>query len=155
MTIGVFPPIGVETSVPLGIEQGGTGATTAANARTNLGLGTLATQNANAVAITGGTVTGATTLDISAPLIARTIASPPLWRRLLPGSGPSSAWGRTALTFWRTAPRPVSSSGRWASARPQRETNFRLRIDVDKSDQVRHQIPPQRQRYRRRATRHL
>lgn len=37
------------------IDQGGTGATTAAGARTNLGLGTMALQNANAVAITGGT----------------------------------------------------------------------------------------------------
>jgi hypothetical protein len=37
------------------IDQGGTGATTAAGARTNLGLGTMAVQNANAVAITGGT----------------------------------------------------------------------------------------------------
>jgi hypothetical protein len=67
----------------LAIAQGGTGATTAsaaltnlgglaiannlseltataATARTNLGLGTMATQNANAVAITGGTITGVT-----------------------------------------------------------------------------------------------
>lgn len=48
------------TSSPgvLAIEQGGTGASTAAGARTNLGLGTMATQNANAVAITGGTMSG-------------------------------------------------------------------------------------------------
>ena len=37
------------------IDQGGTGSDTAAGARTNLGLGTMAVQNANAVAITGGT----------------------------------------------------------------------------------------------------
>lgn len=43
---------------PLAIVDGGTGATTAAGARTNLGLGTMATQNANNVAITGGTITG-------------------------------------------------------------------------------------------------
>lgn len=36
------------------IDQGGTGSDTAAGARTNLGLGTMAVQNANAVAITGG-----------------------------------------------------------------------------------------------------
>jgi hypothetical protein len=42
----------------LGVAFGGTGAGTAAGARTNLGLGTISTQNANAVAITGGTITG-------------------------------------------------------------------------------------------------
>lgn len=39
----------------LAIAGGGTGATTAAGARSNLGLGTMATQDASAVAITGGT----------------------------------------------------------------------------------------------------
>jgi hypothetical protein len=40
------------------IAYGGTGATTAANARTNLGLGTMATQNASSVTITGGSING-------------------------------------------------------------------------------------------------
>lgn len=44
----------------LALSNGGTGATTAAAARTNLGLGTMATQNANAVSITGGTIDGIT-----------------------------------------------------------------------------------------------
>ena len=43
------------TSIPLTVSSGGTGAVTASGARTNLGLGTIATQNANAIAITGGT----------------------------------------------------------------------------------------------------
>jgi hypothetical protein len=44
----------------LAIADGGTGASTASGARTNLGLGTLATQNANAINITGGTVSNVT-----------------------------------------------------------------------------------------------
>jgi hypothetical protein len=47
------------------IEHGGTGATTAANARTNIGLGSIATQNKNAVDITGGTIAGITDLAIA------------------------------------------------------------------------------------------
>jgi hypothetical protein len=57
---------------PIALTSGGTGAADAANARINLGLGninpsfvpgTIATQNASAVAITGGTISG-----LSAPL---------------------------------------------------------------------------------------
>ena len=42
----------------LAIADGGTGASTASGARTNLGLGTLSTQDANNVNITGGTISG-------------------------------------------------------------------------------------------------
>ena len=41
----------------LAIADGGTGASTAAGARTNLGLGTMATQDSSAVTISGGTAT--------------------------------------------------------------------------------------------------
>lgn len=43
--------------------NGGTGSITAAGARTNLGLGTMATQSAAAVAIAGGTLAGITALS--------------------------------------------------------------------------------------------
>ena len=59
---------------PLTLVDGGTGAATAAGARTNLGLasgatttvGTMAVQNASAVAITGGTITGITPIAVTA-----------------------------------------------------------------------------------------
>lgn len=44
-------------NTPLALADGGTGASVAGVARTNLGLGSMAIQNANAVAITGGTIT--------------------------------------------------------------------------------------------------
>ena len=52
-------------SVPVPIAQGGTGSTSAANARTALGLGTIATQNSASVAITGGSIAGITDLAIA------------------------------------------------------------------------------------------
>lgn len=51
---GAFTTITATT--PVAVTSGGTGASTAAGARTNLGLGTIATQNSNNVAITGGTI---------------------------------------------------------------------------------------------------
>lgn len=42
------------------LADGGTGSSTAAGARTNLGLGTIATQDASSIAVTGGTIAGIT-----------------------------------------------------------------------------------------------
>jgi hypothetical protein len=61
-TTGFLPtgatPGAVVLSGTLNVANGGTGATTASGARANLGLGTMSLQNANAVAITGGTIDG-------------------------------------------------------------------------------------------------
>ena len=48
----------VSVATPIAIASGGTNATSASAARTNLGLGTIATQASNAVALTGGTISG-------------------------------------------------------------------------------------------------
>lgn len=49
----------------LAVADGGTGASTAGDARTNLGLGTMSTQGANGVSITGGTISGITDLAVA------------------------------------------------------------------------------------------
>jgi hypothetical protein len=48
----------VSVATPISIANGGTNATSAGAARTNLGLGTIATQASDAVALTGGTISG-------------------------------------------------------------------------------------------------
>ncbi len=48
----------VSVATPISIANGGTNATSAGAARTKLGLGTIATQASDAVALTGGTISG-------------------------------------------------------------------------------------------------
>ena len=57
-------------AIPISLAGGGTGAATAADARTGLGLGTLATQNSNAINVTGGTISGLTSLGVSGNIAA-------------------------------------------------------------------------------------
>ena len=66
-------PITASSTIPaadlsgtLSLLHGGTGATTASDARTSLGLGTLSTQDATAIAVTGGSLNG-TTVGSSTP----------------------------------------------------------------------------------------
>jgi hypothetical protein len=66
--IGQAPIVVTGSTISLStvpVNLGGTGATTASGARTNLGLGTIATQNASSVAITGGSITGITDLAVA------------------------------------------------------------------------------------------
>ena len=48
----------VTVATPITVGNGGTNATTASAARTNLGLGTIATQASNSVSVTGGSMSG-------------------------------------------------------------------------------------------------
>lgn len=58
-SVGVIDT-GIWQGTPVSVLFGGTGASTASDARVNLGLGTIAVQNANNVTITGGSIDGIT-----------------------------------------------------------------------------------------------
>jgi len=73
-SINLFEEWNLTTWTPkvISIAGGGTGATTPAGIISNLGLGSMSTQNSNAVNITGGTITGVAfnANDISSGIIA-------------------------------------------------------------------------------------
>lgn len=72
-----FTYSGLPDGLVVPITKGGTGATTAAGARSNLGLGTVATQDANAVNFTGGTLNGVAITASTAALTSGTISAAP------------------------------------------------------------------------------
>ena len=59
----------------IGIEYGGTNATNATDARTNLGLGTLATQNADNASVTNITISGVANVTTLAANVIKTDTS--------------------------------------------------------------------------------
>ena len=48
----------VSVATPIAVSNGGTGSANASDARSALGVGTLDTQASNAIAVTGGTISG-------------------------------------------------------------------------------------------------
>jgi hypothetical protein len=112
----------------LAVAQGGTGATTASGARTNLGLGTIATQAASAVAITGGSITGITDLAIAdGGTAASTAANARTNLGLVigtdvpgpTGTGASGTWGisitgNAATATTATSSTSIANAGGWA-----------------------------------------
>ncbi len=85
---------GLVNAVP--VANGGTGASTQSAARTNLGLGTIATQNSNSVSITGGSVSGITDLAVADGGTGASTAADARTNLGVPsttGSGASGTWG--------------------------------------------------------------
>lgn len=85
---------GLINAVPIG--NGGTGASNASAARTNLGLGSISTQNSDSVSITGGNISGITDLAIADGGTGASTANSARSNLNVPatdGTGATGTWG--------------------------------------------------------------
>jgi hypothetical protein len=98
------------TALP--VASGGTGSTTESGARTSLGLGTIATQAASSVSITGGSITGITDIAVAD---GGTGASTLTANAVLIGNGTSAITSVSPSTSGNVL---TSNGTAWTSATP-------------------------------------
>lgn len=92
---------GLVNAVP--VANGGTGASTTSAARTNLGLGSIATQSSSNVSITGGSITGITDLAIADGGTGASTAAGARTNLDVPSTSGSGATGTWAINISGTS----------------------------------------------------
>lgn len=106
----------------LAVAQGGTGSTTQSGARTNLGLGSIATQASSNVTITGGSITGITDLAVADGGTGRSTLTA---ENVLLGDGTNAV----KFVAPGTSGNVLTSNGTtWASAAAPKSKFFRTRV---------------------------